>query len=481
MNMRSTLLPFLLAAGARSQETVVPRAETTPVRSSGDAADDAAIWVDPDDPARSVVIATDKQAGLEVYDLAGNRLQSVPGGRPNNVDLRRDFPLAGELVTLVATGDRSRDRLKLYVLDPDTRTLADIAARDIRMGIDVYGCCLYRSPFTQRLFFFGTSKDGLVEQWRLFDHGSGRVDALRVRTFDVGGQSEGCVADDGTGFLFVGEESVGIWRYGAEPAAGDARILLDSTDSDGNLDADVEGLAIYYAAGGRGYLVASSQGDDSFSVYDRRPPHRHLLHFELGAGAGNVDAVTNCDGLDVVNLSLGSAYPDGLLVVQDGTNPGGNQNFKLVRWSDVAAAANPPLLVDATYDPLGSGCASAASATNRAGANPSILRSLSLPSLGSHWRLALDCAGHASAGAGVIVGYARPGGGIFTGAGEILVDRSSARLFHLVAGHEGGIAPFDVAVPNDLVFCGMSAHVQGICWGQPGRELSNSVDARLGF
>jgi 3-phytase len=43
---------------------VRPTAETEPVETGGDAADDPAIWIDPTDPSRSVIIGTQKQSGL---------------------------------------------------------------------------------------------------------------------------------------------------------------------------------------------------------------------------------------------------------------------------------------------------------------------------------------------------------------------------------------------------------------------------------
>src|SRR5919198_762706 len=58
--------------------------ETTPVPHDGDAADDAAVWVDPHDPGRSTVIGTDKKGGLAVYDLDGRQLFFYGGIRPNN-------------------------------------------------------------------------------------------------------------------------------------------------------------------------------------------------------------------------------------------------------------------------------------------------------------------------------------------------------------------------------------------------------------
>ena len=83
--------------------------ETTPSEATGDSMDDPAIWVDPVDPSRSVVIGADHADGsLTVYDLAGERLQRLPRDRANNVDLRPGFLLGGVTVPVlgVAGGHR---------------------------------------------------------------------------------------------------------------------------------------------------------------------------------------------------------------------------------------------------------------------------------------------------------------------------------------------------------------------------------------
>lgn len=88
-----------------------------PVASANDAADDAAIWVHPTDPARSLIIDTDKKKGLEVYDLSGKRVQTLPDGRMNNVDLRYDFPLGGQNIAIVAATNRTDKTLALHGVD----------------------------------------------------------------------------------------------------------------------------------------------------------------------------------------------------------------------------------------------------------------------------------------------------------------------------------------------------------------------------
>lgn len=44
--------------------------ETDPVHTSGDGADDTAIWLHPDTPEQSLIAGTDKGGGLIVYNLA---------------------------------------------------------------------------------------------------------------------------------------------------------------------------------------------------------------------------------------------------------------------------------------------------------------------------------------------------------------------------------------------------------------------------
>jgi 3-phytase len=305
------------------------------VPNEGDAADDPAVWVHPSNPALSTVIGTDKRGGLAVYGLDGQQLQYVPDGRLNNVDLRAGFPIGGRSIALVAASNRN-NTIALYQVNPTTRLLEHIAARSIATGVG-YGACMYRSPASGKYYYFGNSEQGAVEQWELFATSAGKVDATKVREFDVGSQTEGCVADDQLGHLYIGEESKGIWKYGAEPTAGETRTQVDKTGSGGHLAADVEGLAIYDAGAGRGYLIASSQGDNTYVIYRREAANAYVATFEIVA-AGRIDAVSQTDGIAVTSANLGPAFPQGLFIAQDGENDNCNQNFKFVPWLSIAAA-----------------------------------------------------------------------------------------------------------------------------------------------
>src|SRR5688572_32114829 len=83
------LLVLLLTGCASSKfaaiapDALQPRVVTAPTRFD---TDDPAIWINPADPAKSLVIGTDKDSdgALYVYDLAGRIVKTVTGlARPN--------------------------------------------------------------------------------------------------------------------------------------------------------------------------------------------------------------------------------------------------------------------------------------------------------------------------------------------------------------------------------------------------------------
>ena len=330
------------APAAPSTRTALPAVETEPVQDFGDAADDPAIWVHPVDSALSLVIGTNKKRGLDVYDLGGRRLQTVADGRMNNVDLRDGFMLDGRPTTIVAASNRTSKTIDLYRLDPVARRLVAIEGGSFPTGLsDPYGLCMYRNARSGATYVFvNDSADGSFRQFELVAKGAG-ISARKVRSFGPGSQSEGCVADDEFGVLYVGEEDVGLWRYSAEPKGGDQRRLVDSVVAPGRLTADTEGIGLFKAADGKGFIVVSNQGADNYAVYRREGDNEFVGFFDVVANdVLGIDGVSETDGLDVSSAALGSAFPHGMLVVQDGRNitPDERQNFKFVPWERVAEA-----------------------------------------------------------------------------------------------------------------------------------------------
>jgi len=153
-------------------------------------------------------------------------------------------------------------------------------------------------------------------------------------------QTEGMVADDETAVLYIGEEKKGIWRFSAEPDNNSEGILIhESSEKNQNIRFDIEGLALYQSGEGKGFLVASSQGNYSYAVFERHGENKYIGSFRIGDGI--TDGVQETDGIEITNSTLGKLFPEGLLIVQDGYNKDGKkqlpQNFKLVSWKSVSA------------------------------------------------------------------------------------------------------------------------------------------------
>jgi 3-phytase len=200
------------------------------------------------------------------------------------------------------------------------------------------GLCLYESPVTSKLSAFVITRAGEVGQYVISDRdGDRRLEGRLRRQFTVGSEAEGCVADDRTGALYIAEEDVALWRYQAEPTAGNRRIAVDRAGARGNLAPDIEGLTLVHQ-GAAGYLIASAQNAAApsrsyFAVYTRTS-NALVKTFRITSGA-RADGCERTDGITAYAGNLGRSFPAGLFVCQDNSNtrPGsrGNQNFKLTR------------------------------------------------------------------------------------------------------------------------------------------------------
>ncbi|WZI66359.1 MAG: phytase [Gloeotrichia echinulata IR180] len=395
-NFSDTQFTQILTLGAEVVSSATPTVETRPDLFDDDIqnadADDPAIYVNATDSAKSLVLTAVKNAGLRVYDLAGNLLQEVnPGGiRYNNIDLQYGFKLGGQSVDIAVASDRGNDKLVIFKINANPTTpgkyLEDITDSSISTlfqalpfaspysssSRSAYGLALYRSPITNDYYVFaGRRQTGDVAQFKLIDKGNGKIGYERVREFTIPSpsgvdpQTEGMVVDQETGFLYIGQENVGIWKFDAEPNGGTTGKLIDQVKGLGgkNLVDDVEGLTIYYGKNGTGYLLASSQGDNTFAAYTREGNNDFLGRFAVGSN-GSIDSVQESDGAEVINVPLGPNFPNGLFVTQDGNNEPAklveddgeienvNSNFKFVPWENIANSFPTALKIDTTsYDP----------------------------------------------------------------------------------------------------------------------------------
>lgn len=305
--------------------------------------DDMCIWIHPTDTSQSTIIAADKASNaLVVYDLSGVVIQmlrlpkTVAGAKHvGNVDIRYGFPLGSELVDIVAFNNRDPSQgngFRIYKVDPDTRVLTKV---DDGASLEHpnYGMCLYKSHMTGKFYAFATSKSQGVVQYELVDNARGQIAPVFVRRWNQK-KCEGAVADDELGYVYICEEDTGIWRYAAEPDASTEGTLIAEIGEDGFV-ADAEGITIYYARNGGGYIIVSSQGNSTFLVFKRVSPHAFVKSFYI-------EEVKGTDGVDVTNVDLGSAFPHGLFVCHANGDPS---------IAVVSSYHDLGLEIDISYDP----------------------------------------------------------------------------------------------------------------------------------
>lgn len=350
-----------LQAGPDALPMVQAVAEAAAVQLPADS-DDPAIWVDEADPSRSFVIATRKLGGLTSFDLSGKTLQDYTpeNVRYNNVDLIRGFRLNGQTVDLAVASERLSDCIAVFVIDPQTRQFREVTSPDTPMLFTpkgeksdgkrkAYGLAAYRTAAGQARVLVTRNGYPTVGEWELFDDGKGvSARPVAVYTFPAEHQGlevedlqfEGMVVDPETGYAFLGQEQVGVWRLNL--VTREAHLIDQVTPVGQHLSTDVEGLTIARGKNGSGYLLVSSQGTDRYAVYDRRG-ECYYGAFQISKGS---DLVTDSDGADITTANLGGRFAQGLLVVQDGDAGGIEKatNFKLVAWEDVMRALNLPAL-----------------------------------------------------------------------------------------------------------------------------------------
>ncbi|MEU0270278.1 phytase, partial [Streptomyces sp. NPDC006307] len=276
---------------------------------------------------------------------------------------------------VAVTTDRGNDRLRFYrirpgapggplvdITDPAAAPVFSADESEIEEQRTAYGLATWTDRATGRSYALVSRRERTsIALLELTAGADGTVGYRKVRSLDLPSafplpngsswspcaepgelpQVEGMVVDPANGVLYAGQEDVGIWRLRADltsapqlvdrvreygvPAVYDEQSDECVAGSDpgfggSRLSADVEGLTLLTEPDGDGYLLASSQGDDTFALYDREVADANEYEggFRVTAASAALDGSEECDGAAVLNAPLGTRYPRGLLVVQDG-------------------------------------------------------------------------------------------------------------------------------------------------------------------
>jgi 3-phytase len=323
-------------------------------------------------------------------------------GRFNNVDILQGLRFPDGTVSDVAVvTDRGRDRIRFYRIDGSdpAAPLTDVTdaavprafaatEADVDDQYTAYGTAAWRDARTGASYVLASRRHTAeVGLFKLAVTPAGTVTYTHVRsltlpsTFHVpggtwspcekpgsGAQAEGLAVDAARGIVYIGQEDIGVWKVkanligaprlvdrtkqfgvpGTYDADTDECVLGDDPGYGGHhITADSEGVTLFRAPSGRQYLIASSQGDYTYSVYDTSRGDRWTGSFRVAARPA-IDGTEETDGIAALARPLGPAYPHGVFVVQDGYNaaaPGADDgdrtdtNYKVVDLSDVMRAA----------------------------------------------------------------------------------------------------------------------------------------------
>lgn len=304
--------------------------------------DDPAVWINPVDPSKSLIIGTDKDldGALYVFNLEGKVQQDkVVRGlkRPNNVDVEYGLKLKGVSTDIAVTTERFTHKLRIFSL-PDMKPVdnggIEVFENEAEEGFrDLMGIALYKNK-KREIYAIVGRKTGptageYLWQYLLQDDGTGQVKATLVRKFGLYSgkkEIESIAVDDELGYVYYSDEGVGLRKYYADPAKGNEQLALFATTG---FTEDHEGISIYKLSKTKGYLLVSDQGADKFHIFSRegtkQNPNEHPLLKIIQVKAHQ------SDGSETIAVPFNSTFRKGLFIAMSD-----NRTFHLYRWEDIS-------------------------------------------------------------------------------------------------------------------------------------------------
>ncbi len=306
--------------------------------------DDPAIWINRKNPAKSLILGTDKDmdGALVVFGLDGRIRHdlSVRGlVRPNNVDIAYDVMIGGQSTDIVVVAERYAHRLRAYRL-PDMAPVdgGGISVFEGQVARDVMGIALYTRSADGAVFAIvsrseeGAPRENYLHQYRLVDDGTGTLRGVFTRAFGQWSgrkEIEAIAVDDELGYVYYSDERYGVRKYHADPLAEDAEDQLAEFGISG-FARDHEGISIYASGKGTGYILVSNQQADTFRIFPREgtaaDPHNHPFLKSVSVAA------MDSDGSEVTSVEL-PGFPGGLFVAMST-----DRTFHFYAWDDIAGA-----------------------------------------------------------------------------------------------------------------------------------------------
>ena len=277
MMMRSTSLLAMFAAAACASVAQDQRQILTPIaalhQTVPSATQEVAAGAIVMDGADIRIVGATALGGLEVYNLAGERLSVAQAGEVAGVDVAYGYKVDGKPMTIVAAIDTTQNALRLFQMTG--AALTEVGARAIPLGFAAENVCMFHNSLDGALYAFIVGDGGEIDQQLIYTNAEGRLDARQSRRLSVMSTNKQCVVDNASGVVYVSEESVGVWRFNANPEAFAAPQLIASPRM-GEIEEEVGGLALHDGGEGARWLVVSDVAAGRLNVYDRDKDDAYL-------------------------------------------------------------------------------------------------------------------------------------------------------------------------------------------------------------
>ncbi len=190
--------------------------------------------------AQSSYLAVDGKAGIAWIDARGKRKAylSTPA---ELLDVRENIEVnyKGKLRSfdVAATVLLPEQQPALIALDKSGKKIIELARLPVP-AFNIENICLSRDP-ANNLSMYLLDERGTAEHWLVLDaHGHQQV--KKLRNLPIAPNSKSCSVDDTRERLFIAEEAIGVWAYGASVESSPGRTVVDMAAPFGKLSETAE-------------------------------------------------------------------------------------------------------------------------------------------------------------------------------------------------------------------------------------------------
>ncbi len=289
--------------------------------------DDPAIWINPEDPSKSLIIGTDKgdtNGGLFVFNLEGKLIDSLtvyPLQRPNNVDVEYGLSRDSLSIDIAVCTERGTNSIRVFQL-PEMKAI-DGGGIPVFSGDSLQapmGIALYKNAEGIHAIVSRKEgpKTGYLHIIALSLDSTGMVSGTHFQNFgNFSGlkEIEALFVDDKSDRLYYSDENYGTRVY-------DLETLKELTVfGQGDFKEDNEGISM--ANDSLTYLLISDQQAHAFNVYSG-DSLQLLTKFGVKA--------QQSDGSETYIGYLNDTFPEGIFVcMSEGAV------FHYYDWRDIKA------------------------------------------------------------------------------------------------------------------------------------------------